>query len=425
MSWQILPRVEHFSNHWLFCCFVWHRCYSNSYITETKAWEVDTCRGHYNNVSCAIFHPKQELILSNSEDKSIRVWDMSKRTCLHTFRREHDRYWVIAAHPTLSLFAAGHDNGMVIFKLERERPAYAIYGNSLFYVKEKTLRRLDFTTSKDIALMTVRSTQKGPFTTMSYNPAENAVLLTTKVASSLENSFYDLYFIPKDAGDSSSPDAPEGRRSSGLAAIWVARNRFAILDKNHTILIKNLKNEIVKKIQLTNCEELFYAGTGNLLVKEGDHVTMYDVQQKRTLGSVRIPKARYVIWSSDMSFVAILAKHQILICDRKLEQLCSINENIRVKSGSWDDSNVFVYTTSNHIKYALTNGDHGIIRTLDLPVYITKIKENQVYCLDRECRARIMNIDSTEYKFKLALVERKYDEVSGLERNDEIIAPLT
>ncbi len=51
-----------------------------------------------------------------------------------------------------------------------------------------------------------------------------------------------------------------------------------------------------------------------------------------------------------------LFKLEILICDRKLEQLCSINENIRVKSGSWDDSNVFIYTTSNHIKYALTNG---------------------------------------------------------------------
>lgn len=47
---------------------------------------------------------------------------------------------------------------------------------------------------------------------------------------------------------------------------------------------------------------------------------------------------------------------EILICDRKLEQLCSINENIRVKSGAWDDSNVFIYTTSNHIKYALING---------------------------------------------------------------------
>lgn len=49
------------------------------FFLESKAWEVDTCRGHYNNVSCAVFHPRQELILSNSEDKSIRVWDMSKR----------------------------------------------------------------------------------------------------------------------------------------------------------------------------------------------------------------------------------------------------------------------------------------------------------------------------------------------------------
>lgn len=47
--------------------------------SDAKAWEVDTCRGHYNNVSCVIFHPRQDLIISNSEDRSIRVWDMSKR----------------------------------------------------------------------------------------------------------------------------------------------------------------------------------------------------------------------------------------------------------------------------------------------------------------------------------------------------------
>jgi WD40 repeat protein len=42
-------------------------------MNETKAWEVDTLRGHTNNVSCVLFHPRHELILSNSEDRSIRV----------------------------------------------------------------------------------------------------------------------------------------------------------------------------------------------------------------------------------------------------------------------------------------------------------------------------------------------------------------
>lgn len=49
------------------------------------------------------------MIVSNSEDKSIRVWDLSKRTAVQTFRREHDRFWILAAHPEVNLLAAGHD----------------------------------------------------------------------------------------------------------------------------------------------------------------------------------------------------------------------------------------------------------------------------------------------------------------------------
>lgn len=55
--------------------------------------------------------------------------------------------------------------------------------------------------------------------------------------------------------------------------------------------------------------------------------------------------------------------------------------------------------------------DYGIIRTLDLPIYITRIKGNSVFCLDREVRPRVLSIDPTEFKFKLALVNRKYEEV--------------
>lgn len=67
-----------------------------------------------------------------------------------------NRFWIIACHPTLNLFAAGHDSGMVIFKLERERPAFAVHANFLFYVKDKYLRKLDFTTSKDTPAMQLR-----------------------------------------------------------------------------------------------------------------------------------------------------------------------------------------------------------------------------------------------------------------------------
>ena len=56
----------------------------------------------------------------------------------------------------LAYGCAGHDSGMVIFKLERERPAFAVVQNILYYVKERYLRKLDFNTSKDTACMQLR-----------------------------------------------------------------------------------------------------------------------------------------------------------------------------------------------------------------------------------------------------------------------------
>ena len=37
--------------------------FSPYFASDSKAWEVDSCRGHYHNVSAAIFHPRQDLIL--------------------------------------------------------------------------------------------------------------------------------------------------------------------------------------------------------------------------------------------------------------------------------------------------------------------------------------------------------------------------
>ena len=68
--------------------------------------------------------------------------------------------------------------------------------------------------------------------------------------------------------------------------------------------------------------------------------------------------------------------------------VAAVHETIRVKSAAWDDNSVLIYTTLNHIKYCLPNGDSGIIRTLDVPVYITKVFGSTIYCLDRDGKNR-------------------------------------
>ncbi len=56
------------------------------------------------------------------------------------------------------------------------------------------------------------------------------------------------------------------------------------------------------------------------------------------------------------SFHMISLSTAIIIANRKLEQLCTVHETIRIKSGAWDENGVFIYSTLNHIKYCLPNG---------------------------------------------------------------------
>ncbi|KAJ1561298.1 hypothetical protein HK096_005226, partial [Nowakowskiella sp. JEL0078] len=195
-------------------------------MNETKAWEVDTCRGHYNNISCVLFHPRAELIISDSEDRTIRVWDMTKRTALQTFRRENDRFWIMGAHPELNLFAAGHDSGLIVFKLERERPPHAVYQNQLFYLRDKIIRVYDFASGTDVGLLTIKKQFSNlasgvAYRGLSYNPSEHSVLLTLTV----ETNSYELYTLPKDKP--SEPREPSDvKRGNGANTVFITRIRF-------------------------------------------------------------------------------------------------------------------------------------------------------------------------------------------------------
>ncbi|XP_024970079.1 coatomer subunit alpha-1-like [Cynara cardunculus var. scolymus] len=390
-------------------------------MNDSKAWEVDTLRGHMNNVSSVLFHSRQDIIVSNSEDKSIRVWDATKRTGLQTFRREHDRFWILGCHPEINLLAAGHDSGMIVFKLERERPAFSVSGDSLYYVKDRFLRFYEYSSQKEAQIIPIRrpgsaSFNQGP-RTLSYSPTENAVL----ICSDVDGGSYELYIVPKDSF-SRGDTVQEAKRGIGGSAVFVARNRFAVLEKStNQVLVKNLKNEIVKKSALpVVTDAIFYAGTGNLLCRAEDRVVIFDLQQRMVLGDLQTSLIRYVVWSNDMENVALLSKHSIIIADKRLVHRCTLHETIRVKSGSWDENGVFIYTTLTHIKYCLPNGDCGIIRTLDVPVYITKIIGNTICCLDRDGKNRAVVVDSTEYLFKLSLLKKRYDHVMSMIRNSEL-----
>ncbi|KAJ0384179.1 hypothetical protein COL922a_008942 [Colletotrichum nupharicola] len=390
-------------------------------MSETKAWEVDTCRGHFQNASGCLFHPHQDLILSVGEDKTIRVWDLNKRTAVQSFKRENDRFWVIAAHPEINLFAAGHDNGVMVFKLERERPASAVYQNNLFYItKEKHVRSYDF--QKTIESPTLLSLKKlgSPWTpprTLSYNPAERSVLVT----SPSDTGSYELINLPRDGSGAIEPT--ESKRGQGNSAIFVARNRFAVLNTaSQTIDIKDLSNNTTRSFKPpVGTSDIYFGGTGNLLIITPTAVHLYDIQQKKSVAELAVNGVKYVVWSNDGLYAALLSKHNVTIVTKTLEQVSTLHETIRIKSATWDDAGVLLYSTLNHIKYTLLNGDNGIVRTLDQTVYLVRVKGRNVYCLDRAAKPKVLHVDPTEYRFKLALVKRNYEEMLHIIQTSSLV----
>ncbi|ODQ66953.1 alpha subunit of COPI vesicle coatomer complex [Nadsonia fulvescens var. elongata DSM 6958] len=391
-------------------------------MSETKAWELDTCRGHLNNILCCLFHPYQDMIISVGEDKTIRTWDLNKRTPIHQFKRESDRFWNIAAHNSLNLFAACHDSGVMVFKLERERPASAVYQNSLFFINnENQVKYFDASTEKaSLPLLSLKKIAPAwePFRDMSYNPAERCILLTTKSES---GNNYQLVQLPKDVSGAIEPTGVV--KGAGDQAIFVARNRFVVFTKSEqTLDIKDLANSTTKTIKTPFAiRDIAYGGPGLILLLSSSSVALYDVQQKKLLGTVAAAGVKYVVWSTDNQYLALLSKHAITIANKSLELVSSLHETIRIKSAAWDDTGVLLYSTLNHMKFSLLNGDTGIIKTLDNTVYLSKVKGNKVFCLARGGKVEAITIDPTEYRFKRALVNKNFQEVLRIITNSNLV----
>ncbi|GAV50250.1 hypothetical protein ZYGR_0U01060 [Zygosaccharomyces rouxii] len=388
-------------------------------MSSTKAWEVDTCRGHTNNVDSVIFHPHQNLIISVGEDKTLRVWDLDKRTPVKQFKRENDRFWLIAAHPHINLFGAAHDSGIMVFKLDRERPCSVIHQNELVYVnKEKQVQTFDYT--NNVSSLPYASLKKlgqawNSFRSISYNPSQHSILVNEG------NDRFGLVILPKRPTGAVDPSSV--LEDAGSFATFVARNRFVVYNRmSESLELRTLENTVTKTLKIEEpVKDIINAGAGSVLLLQPKQVVLYDVQQGKKLAEISLKNVKYVSWSPDGQYAALMSKHTITITTKRLELINSMHETIRIKSACWDETGVLVYSTLNHIKYILLNGDSGIIKTLENTLYINKVKGKFVYAIDREGEMEVLTIDPTEYRFKKGLANKNFPEVLRIIKNSNLV----
>jgi coatomer subunit beta' len=97
-----------------------------------KLWDyhakscIQTLEGHTSNVSFAIFHPTLPLIVSGSEDGTIKLWHANTYRLENTLSYGLERAWCVAYNRKGNEVAFGFDEGAVVIKLGREDPAVSM-----------------------------------------------------------------------------------------------------------------------------------------------------------------------------------------------------------------------------------------------------------------------------------------------------------
>jgi len=97
-----------------------------------KIWDylskscVQTMEGHTNNVSFAVFHPNLPIIISGSEDGTVKIWNSGTYRIENTLSYALERAWCVALRKDANEVGVGFDEGVVAIKLGRDEPTFSM-----------------------------------------------------------------------------------------------------------------------------------------------------------------------------------------------------------------------------------------------------------------------------------------------------------
>jgi coatomer subunit beta' len=78
---------------------------------------VQTLEGHSHNVSVICFHPELPIIVSGSEDGSVRIWHANTYRLEKTLNYGMERVWAMSYLKGSNFLALGYDEGTVLLKV--------------------------------------------------------------------------------------------------------------------------------------------------------------------------------------------------------------------------------------------------------------------------------------------------------------------
>jgi coatomer subunit beta' len=122
-----------------------------------KVWDyqnktcVQTLEGHTNNVITASYHPNLPIIISGSEDGTIRIWHASTYRLENTLNYGMERVWCMASLKGTNDLAFGYDEGTITIKLGKDEPTVSMdQSGKLIWAKQNEIESVNLSQHEQV-----------------------------------------------------------------------------------------------------------------------------------------------------------------------------------------------------------------------------------------------------------------------------------
>ncbi|VVC87800.1 unnamed protein product [Leptidea sinapis] len=390
---------------------------------------------HAQNVSAVSFHPELPILLTGSEDGTVRIWHAGTYRLEFSLNYGFERVWTISSLHGSNNVAIGYDEGTIMIKIGREEPAISmdVSGGKIIWAKHSEMQQVNLkalpegTEIKDGERVPVVAKDMGSCEiypqTIAHNPNGRFVV----VCGDGEYIIYTSMALRNKAF------------GTAQEFVWALdSSEYATLENSSTIRVfKNFKER--KNFRPEYGAEGIFGGF-MLGVKSisGMAFSFYDWEQLELIRRIEI-QPRHVYWAdsgnlvclaTDESYYILRYNSNIVINARAnntnitedgvedaFEVVGEVNEI--VKTGLWV-GDCFIYTNSlNRINYYV-GGEIVTISHLDHTMYILGYvaKENRLYLNDKE-----LNVVS--YSLLLPVLEYQTAVMRGdFETADQILPTI-
>lgn len=400
-----------------------------------KIWDylskscVQTLSGHSSIVSFAIFHPSLPLIISGSEDGTVKLWHANTYRLESTLDYALERVWCIAYQKNKNDIALGYDEGAVVVKLGKEEPSVSmdVSGKVVWARNAEVL-------STNLATLTDQELVDGERIRIQTREMGNTEIFPQLLQHSPNGRFVTVC----GDGEYTIYTALAWRNKAFGAALgfaWAAdSNTYAIRENSTTRvrLFKNFKEQ--SGLVLVNYVVEGIAGGALLAVIGVGFVCFYDWNTGAMVRRINV-EARQVLWSQTNQLVAIATddSYYVLRFNREaydeyaasgmasdddgfedaFEVLAEVSETVR--TGKWTGE-CFVYTNAaNRLQYFIGEQAYTI-RPLDHELYVLGYlpQLSRVFAADKDLNVYSFALSLAVIEYQTAILQQDFAHAAEL-----------